>query len=307
MNIHHKPQSNTCSLKESVLQRIEAGEVQPKPKWWFLCGECLMYVLWAISVILGAVAISVIIFVAEHSMFALFEATHESAFDYAIDTVPVAWIVVFVLMAVLAYYNYRHTTTGYRYSLIAILGSSTAFSIVGGVLLHSGGVGAYLDTQLAENMPMYESLERKELKMWLQPEEGRLVGRLAGAYSEGTTTEFVTADGAAWELVITELLEPDRIVLQNGGTVRVLGMVVTSTANTFYGCGVFPWMYDKVMSYAELQAERRAFIERMYAHKEKLLEQQAELAQFVANAPGRREDSVCAGHNSVDRIEARMQ
>lgn len=297
-------------VKEKVLARISAREVEPIPCWYFTSIEWSLRTLWVLSVLMGALAIAIILYVAEHGLFAFVEATHSNVWDFWFEVLPYLWIAIFVVMSALAYRNFRHTRGGYRYSAVTVVGSSIGLSVVGGILLHAGGFGAYFDHQFAEQMPAtYPSLEKKELSMWQKPEDGRLVG--AYVSDLGTTTVvFEDIDGAQWDVSINELGEPDEVALRSGDKVRIIGFASTTPDRQFYSCGVFAWVYDRALTMDEMRVARSEFLARMVAHKDsdsQLAREDENDDVFAMRMVPEAENTTpsrCAKHPVITRLEA---
>lgn len=211
-------------------------------------------------------------------------------------------------MAVLAYFNVRKTKKGYKYPFWQILISSLLVSICIGFALHYVGVGRMIDAQLSKKMPLFPSLERIEGRIWQAPEEGRLIGSLVSEkQGESNDLLFKDVDGVVWTFNTEELMPPDLQVLFSGNKVRVLGVFSTSSDDYFHGCGVFPWMYDKATNLDDMKAERKAFIERMYGHKDRAKERFETLQkEFYASTTLEDMMGVCAKQSVVKRIEVQM-
>lgn len=237
------------------------------------------------SVVIGAVAVSVMMFVSLHAGYAFYEATHDSAWEFFLEVLPFVWILVLIAMVALAYYNIRHTRKGYRYPLWQLVISSLLLSIVGGGALQAAGFGYLMDKVLSENMPMVRTLTGVEHKMWQNPDKGRMVGVFSG-FDEGNQTEalFTTVDGTEWTIEVSELMPKDINLLVTGEKVRLLGMVASGTELYFYGCGVIPWMLEKPMPVAKLREEREMFIERLEHHVVPLSEKKEEQFEEVSVA-----------------------
>ena len=300
----NKTPTQPKNLKETVLAKLEGECIQPRPKLFWHCQSCLVWVLWGGSVLLGAVSVAVLIFAAAHMRFALYEATHDTPLSFALEVLPYIWVVVFVLMAALAYFNFRHTKRGYRYPLAQVVISSLVFSIIGGAVLHLAGVGQALDARLGAYMKTYHSLEERELARWQRPKAGRLVGRMVSSASSSSVVVFTDRNRSTWQLETMDLHAPDRRVLLSGKQVRVLGLDASTTARTLHACGVFPWMFERNIKLSDMERERKGFIERMYAHKDRIKAREQALTQevFGDKAMGR-----CADMPVIKRISESMR
>jgi len=255
-------------LVSSVLERLAGEQVVPCSKWRFKCIELSVWILWALTVVFGAVSVAVMFFVGGHARFALHEATHDTPLSFFVEVLPYLWIAVFGLMSVLAYINFRHTKRGYRYQIHHIVISSLVFSVAGGVFLHLFGVGALIDTQFGKRMDTYPSMEKLEVRLWQDAAGGRLVGTFMGMDETDTMYVFTDKSGDRWEIETLELRDRDKQLLSSGHQVRVLGTTTDPEAYRFYACGVFPWMFDKEVTTNDMREDRKQFVTRMYEHME---------------------------------------
>lgn len=293
------PEQNTevalhTKMSMAVLDRINTEKVGLSPRWQFILSEYGIWILWVLSVLFGAVAFSVMLFVFMHAGFAFHEATHTTVIDFYVEVLPYLWIIVFILMAVLAHFYLRHTKYGYKYTLSEIVGSSLLFSFIGGIALHVVGVGYFVDVQTGRNIPSYPTVERMETKLWQAPQQGRMIGSLQRGAERGAPALFTDSNGAQWTLSTTELNPMDLDLLYSGEPVRLLGVVSTTSASYFHGCGVFPWGFTKRGSFEEMKKERTAFIEKMNEHHGKVAR--------MRTASGTPVVSVCASHTTVIRL-----
>jgi hypothetical protein len=263
--------THTSGLSETVLQRIEREHVGQVPKWQFTLGEYIVWLLWALSVCIGAIAFSVIIFFSVHAHFSPYEATHSGPIPFFLEVMPYAWVLVFMLMAVLAHNNLRHTKRGYKFAVWQILLSSLVVSFIGGAVLHTVGMGFKVDHLMADRVPFFPALGVLEARMWQSPGEGRVVGSFTGETESENIVVFTDVEGARWRLNTQELNARDIETLHAEKKVRVIGLMGSSSED-FYGCGVFPWMADKNLSSKELRLKRAEFFERMREHHKQMLE-----------------------------------
>lgn len=268
-----QPKSNpsTPDLADTVLKRIESECIEPTPRWKFLCSEYLMWCLWLLSVVVGAAAVAVIIYVSLHAGYSFYEATHGTFWAYAVEAAPVLWLTVFALMAGLAYLNFRHTKCGYRYPVWQIFLSSVLASVVAGFVLHLWGAGHVVESMVDRTMPVYPTFEEQEREWWQQPEYGMLVGlRSTQVLPEQSMAEFADVSQTRWRLNMTELSAAERELLTSGQLVRVIGIRATTSDDLFYGCGVFPWTHGNGAKLAQMREEREAFLEKMSTLKKEL-------------------------------------
>lgn len=256
-------------LKSQILTKIESDAVNPRPRLFYRSCQAGLWFLWLITAVVGSVAVAVTLSIVSYKNFALYEVTHPTFIDFAMDYLPLLWIVVFISMLVLAVYNLRHTKTGYRYPLWQILSSSLAISVLGGFSLHILGMGFALDKQFGALTDHYQSQERLEQRMWQQPKQGRLVGILSEEeiILPMPFVNFRDSESKSWQMDITELNEVDITNLNSKKMVRVLGVQTDAGPWYFRACAVFPWVYDKEHTIIELSEIRDKMRNQLVRHK----------------------------------------
>ena len=254
-------------LKDKLFQRIETEQVAPRSKLFFLGRECAVWLFWMISVVMGALAISVTEFVVSHQQYALYQATHDNFFTFVVDVLPYLWILTFAVMAVVAVYDLRHTKYGYRYPVWVILASSVVMSFAGGSAMQYFGFGYELDEHLGRYLSLYTSQGKLEQQMWQAPAEGRLIGRqVYSTLAPTSTIVFEDVSGQRWRMEIDELDPADIELLDDENPVRLLGTVENGEMGIFHACGALPWQFGPGMTTGKINDENLAFMHRMGAH-----------------------------------------
>lgn len=255
MNTKDTQQNN---LKDIILGKIESES--PTSKMVFFTRECLVWSLWAIATLFGAVAVAVMLFVGSHQMYAVYEATHESWYAFLLEFLPFLWLGTFTLMTVVAIYNIQHTKRAYKYPVWQIVASSLVVSLVGGVLLQFFGFGYVVDYQLGEQMAAYRSLEQQEQSLWQRPEEGRMIGFLT------KDATLIDETGVEWAIETSNLLPDELNELQSGKLVRLVG---TTSNEVFVACAVFPLIKPGQVPVAEMKKQRAKLQDKkIYMQKE---------------------------------------
>lgn len=263
------PKKPKC-LKTSLFERIESEHVCPRSRFFFRGRECFVWFLWLLSVVVGAFAVAVSLFVVTHQQYALYEATHENVFTYLVEVLPYLWMVIFGLMVYIALYNLRHTAHGYRHPVWMVLASSVVLSFAGGTALHMFGIGYSVDNILGQHMQAYLSQGKLEHKLWQDPAEGRMVGRqVLSTVSPTTTVIFEDITGHRWRMDVTELHPRDVALLASGEKVRLMGKAINEEVSLFHACGSFPLLLERDVTMERMSAERDEFLARIRNHAEK--------------------------------------
>lgn len=303
MNELTPQQKSSHTISDRVLERIHTEAITPSPKWLFWCSDMMVWVLWVLTVLAGAIAVSIMLYVAHHARYALYEATHETWFLFFVEVLPYIWVSFFIVMASLAYFNLRHTKHGYRYPMWFLLVSSMAGSIVGGFILSLFSVGYLMDTVMQNTMSTYPSLERAEMRMWQMPSEGRLVGIFSDVdpNAEATVT-FIDTHNETWSVNIRELKIEDRELLEYEGSVRLLGTTTDMVRRLFHACGIFPWMYDRVMNTNDLKQDRELFVQQLLGYNKAAQRERLNVAEKVTNT-NLSETELCGNLKAFQRIQ----
>ena len=275
-----QPENNTCppttrSVCGRVLDKLEADKLQPRSRMYFHTRECFVWTAWFISIIVGAAAVAVTLFVSLSVPYTIYEATHDNLLTAFVSALPYIWLVIFVLTAYLAIVNLRHTRRGYRYRTATLLGSSVFVSLLIGITLQAIGHGYQLDHKLGEWITAYPSYEKQRLAAWQSPGAGLLVGTLlpyehSTSTDESTAQEFVFADTeqTLWQIDTSELRESDIELLFAAGEQEVRLMGTSTSPGVFKVCGVFPWVTGKFEDRTAMHRTREAFIETVREHYE---------------------------------------
>ena len=296
------PQEAQKTLRSSVYDRIECENICPHSRLFFLTQEYFIWAVWISSIFIGALAVAVSLFVLKYKQYAFYEATHENFSTFVIEALPYLWIAIFGLMAFVAVYNIRHTKHGYRYPLWQILGSSMALSLAGGVALQTFGFGYSVDHLLGQQMRMYGSQEKMEEKLWQNPHEGRLIGRMLHQSTVPTSTIIFTDDvGDRWHVDVSELSIDERDLLEAEKTVRLIGQISEKDIKLFHSCGAFPWTTDKPLSRENMQAAREAFVMKVQTYKERA--EKIAMPQEEASDQYEESESPCGAIAPVRRMQ----
>ena len=281
--MEEQEQKTNTSCKSSVMSRIECGEVCPRSRRFFQTRECFVWALWALSVVVGALAVAVTLFVFTHRQYAIYEATHDNFFTFMVEVLPFVWIIVFALMVGVGVYNLRHTKRGYRYPLWQIFLSSMVLSLAGGAALQLFGLGYATDHMLGERMGMYDSQNKIEKRMWQNPNEGRLAGTAEESFvPPATLLAFRDIEGDLWQVVLKDLEDTELSLLDAKQPVRMLGTVVDEEGRVFHPCAVLPLRAPNELSIEDMREEREQFKKKMHDMEQKM-EQKGEM--MVAREP----------------------
>ena len=230
------------NLSSKIIDKINDEHISPTPKWHFILKDDVYWLLWLLSVCVGAVSVTGMIFGIDNSGWKYYTVTHGSFFAFVLDALPFMWFLTLLIIALVSYINMRHTKNGYKYPLWGVLISSVGVSVIAGVVLYGAGLGDYFDREIGEHLPFHISAVAMQKKVWMNPEKGFLAGRVLSFTEDDNNLLLEDLSGMNWEIDTTEMNERDFFVLSNEENVRIVGIPSTgSSTEAFYACFVFPW------------------------------------------------------------------
>jgi NADH:ubiquinone oxidoreductase subunit 5 (subunit L)/multisubunit Na+/H+ antiporter MnhA subunit len=208
-------------LSENVIRELDKSGLNPRPRWHFLLKRSVFWFVASISVLLGAVAIAVMIFV----FFDYDEETQQYLDQVSVGhillTIPYLWLIVLAFLIFLTHLGIKHTKGGYRYSVLQVAVTASVFSVVLGAAMNEFGVGEKIDGYLNEVVPYYDSLEYTSKDQWSQPRNGLLGGTVVSVVDQN---DIVLEDfqHQQWKLDVSEIQE-DLPFLEQGDVVKIVG------------------------------------------------------------------------------------
>lgn len=203
------------NLADKVLNAIK--DQKPESKWKFKIKNISVLIVGLLSVLIGSLSTAVVIYMIANNDWSLSSQITDNKIQFIFQTMPIYWLVVITILVFIAYYNFRHTSTGYRYKLFTIVFGSIIVSIVLGSIFYYIGLGQIIDKTFSENIPVYERFASPRRMMWVRPDDGRLAGRIVVV--RGNDFDLVDFHNNYW-LVETVFINES---LLNGETVRMIG------------------------------------------------------------------------------------
>jgi len=191
---------------QRLVAKIKQAHIAPKPRWHFLLKN---YVIWAagiLALLIGAAAVSVMIYLFKYNGWEIREGIHKSLWDFFLLTLPYFWLIFLGFFVFLLYYNFQHTKGGYRYPVWFIIIASILASIILGSYFYLAGLGEKIDNVLGQRAPLYDTLINRHLDFWFNPVEGRLIGIVS---EKNQDQEFIILDprGDYWQVTAQAKLE----------------------------------------------------------------------------------------------------
>jgi len=230
-----KPVSNHF-FAARILAKIKTNKMAPKPRWQFLLKNYVVWLAGLLALLIGAAAVSVMIYLFKYNDWEIYEQTHKTLAEFFLLTLPYFWFIFLGFFVFVVYYNLKHTKHGYRYPLSVVILAPIALSIILGSGFFLIGWGERIDNVLGRQAPLYDRVINRQLAFWFNPEEGRLTGVVVD-FAEGEEELFYLIDPAGnhWEIsrqidqtLIDQALNKHlREFLEVGGPVNLIGQIIT--------------------------------------------------------------------------------
>lgn len=217
-------------LVKKTLEAIKQKHITPTPRWQFLLKDSFVWAGAGIMLVLGSLAVPVIIHMLVTNDWDVYEYLNGSFGQFVLLTLPYFWIVCLMLFSALAYYNIRHTKSGYRFHMLYVSIASITVSFLFGAALYGAGLGQIIDQKLADHIPFYEQIARPRRLLWMQDQHGLLAGTVTGVVDEA---HFILLDfrNKNWEVTyqIPAMMRQPFPFIQDGIRVRAIGQRIDDT------------------------------------------------------------------------------
>lgn len=232
-------------IGKKVIEKIREEKIAPKPRWHFLLKDYFTWIMFVISIFIGALAFCTMLYVFFNNDWDLYKYLHTSVVGHIMLSIPYLWILFLILFLALAFYNYKHTKDGYRHQAYMIMLLSIAGSALLGTFLHTLGMGEAIEDAAANAVPYYEKItccsHRKDI--WNQPAIGLLGGKITEIKDE---QNFGLEDfqGTLWQVKEdSETIERGPAMIKMGKEVKVIGE--EKEEGIFWAREIRPWRGKK--------------------------------------------------------------
>jgi len=209
-------------FEQSLLNKIKAKKIIPKPKWHFLLKDYVVLATGFISIMVGGLAFSVIIYLVKYNDWDIHSQVSDSILGFILISLPYFWLILLIIFILIIFYNIKHTKKGYRYSISTIIIGSIAISIILGGLFYGAGLGRAVDDVLGEKVQFYPKIFNRQIDFWSQPEKGRLAGLIVAKPTSDTLTVFDLKQ-QEWQIQLKDVDLSQAMEISIGGPIRIIG------------------------------------------------------------------------------------
>ncbi|MFA5248811.1 MAG: hypothetical protein WC415_06410 [Patescibacteria group bacterium] len=194
-----------ADLEKEVIEKIAVEKIKPIARWKVILKNWLIWFLGGVSILFGSLAFSSILYFFQPGEVEIWGHSGANWKEFLLFSLPHFWLIFLILFLLVAWYYFRHTQKGYRYSLFVILAISVLASVLLGSLLYGAGMARLMDDFLGKQAPFYGEIINPRARFWLNPDNGRLGGLVINKKSD---EEFViyNRDLGEWQIETTKFL-----------------------------------------------------------------------------------------------------
>jgi hypothetical protein len=215
-------------LSENILHKIKEEKIKPKSRWQFILQDYVVWFVFFVSIISGAVSLSVALYLLQINDWGAYVFITPNFINFVLITLPYFWLIVFPIFLWISYHYFQHTRAGYRLEFIKIVAFNLGASALLGVSFYAVGIGRFADNVFIKRAPFYGEMMMEREKIWHNPEMGVVAGKI-GEVEAGEDFELFGMRGEEWVVEYSEARIASGIVIEKGVMVKVFGNRINDT------------------------------------------------------------------------------
>jgi hypothetical protein len=222
---------------EKLIKTIQEQQITQVPRWRLRILAWLPGLLFAGSLLAGALACSVILFAVQQAEFNVLRHLGHSAAELLLGLLPLAWLGALAVFLLLSMYSLRHTRRGYKVGWLRMAGYNAALSLLLGTGFFMSGGAEWLEQVFDTRVSAYESIGDRKIRMWSAPERGLLCGTILRAGDQ--SLELQDFSGRPWLVHLDSAFIAPAVALEPGERIKLLGKMKGGTG--FTAAEIRPW------------------------------------------------------------------
>ncbi len=223
---------------DKILKNIDEKQIKPKSKWVYLSKDYMLWIFLAVLLFLSALAVSTILFILTTQDWDVYDYLDRSFLAHVFISIPHFWVLIFILLVLIIYYEFIHTKYGYRYAISRIFLSTLVAGFILGAIFFFCGANSGVHDFLSRNVPFYDKLIYYKEDIWDNPERGLLGGEVIAMQDKNNFT-LKDFQGNIWQIVGDNIAWSDNVVPQKGVKIKIIGSL--QSGNNFYGKIIRCW------------------------------------------------------------------
>jgi len=226
-------------VSKNTLQKIKKENIKPIPKWQFLLKDSLVWGLFVLNLILGSIGFAISLYILGNNDVILDSSLVNNAWEWIILSIPLAWILLTALFLFIAYYNFKHTSGGYRYTVVKIFLMNIVVSVILGVVINGIGLSQKLNTIFSDHIPFYNHTMDLRSEVWMRPESGYLAGTVVNIDPNTMILQLKDLNGKIWDIPFENATAKGKVVFRLDEKIKIVGKMVSD--NVFEAIEIRPW------------------------------------------------------------------
>jgi heme/copper-type cytochrome/quinol oxidase subunit 2 len=223
---------------DRLIETIKQQGIQPAPKWRYSLRNALIWGVFLVDILLGALAFSVILFAIQQTDFNVLSHLSHSRLELFLGLLPLLWVIFLAGFVFVAMYAIQFSPKGYKLTLARRIGFCALLSILLGTLFFIAGGAQKLEHAFAMNVSIYDSVQEKKTRLWMMPENGYLAGEITAVGPDKISLRDF--NNAQWTIRYSdETFVAPVIKLEVGEQVKLIGKM--EAAGTFNAEEIRPW------------------------------------------------------------------
>lgn len=285
------------SISDIVLATIKKKHITLKPRWTFLLKDYFIWIISVLSLAVGSLAFSVIIFLVKNNDWDVYEYINDSLLQFIILSLPYFWIAFLIIFVLVAHYNFKHTKKGYRFKLHTIVISSVLLSIFFGAILYNIGVGQAIDEVFANKVPYYEKFFQTRKMRWLGVENGFLAGKITDI-TDKTKFRVVDMSGHTWDISVEKDAIMPLVDIKADNHIRMIGEKISE--DQFRAERILPARHPMRNWFRDMPHMKNGLHKRSPVSPEEMPAEAMEKIKEMRREDLEKIGRICAGHEECE-------
>lgn len=229
------------SFTDKIINKIEKDKLLPKPKWSFLLKNYIIWFFGILSVLLGAISFSLIIYLFKASNGLISGNFGGSFWEIFLAIIPIFWLIFLALFTFVAYLNIKHTKKAYKYSPVLIFLSSIIVSVALGSTFFMFGASQKFDDLLGKNIHpfLYRNFMNPQIDFWSDVSNGRLAGIISEVNIDKSFF-IVDIESQKWLIYYSDAFIKRSVDIKVGTPIRCFGRKIAE--DKFEATDIMPMM-----------------------------------------------------------------
>ncbi|MEI8143650.1 MAG: hypothetical protein WCG48_03490 [Candidatus Berkelbacteria bacterium] len=211
------------NLTNKIIKRIQAEEIRPIPRHIFLIRNIGLWALSILSVGVGSISISLLIYNVANKDWDVYSHLGESMFGFLVSSLPYLWIILIIISLAIAVLNFEHSKNGYKYSPLKITIASILLTLIFGSSGYALGVGEKIDSYFGSKFTSYQSVEAEKKIVWNQPENGLFSGTIKTVDRDKKTFILDDFQGKQWTVNYADATIRGKITITENIDIKIVG------------------------------------------------------------------------------------